>query len=314
MGLRDSKPILRFDDQIDKLTRLGIYVGESEDEIKSARKILSDHNYYYKLLAYRKNYDKDENGLYNISFDSIVDLAKLDMQLRYALLPYCLDVEHSLKTFLMRLITNRKKDGEFIEDGYSIVESVFKDVNTPSDLKDQLFSGVRFKNHDGTVTFQEGFEKYYNEPPIWVVLDLASIGKLKHFVNYMLNVQPNNRNIQMISNNISYVTDIRNSCAHNKPILLNLQKESRIKKAVYVNAKRKGLKDREIMNLRVAKIFALFELHRVLCSDGMRVHRNQSFGEYLDRVNKTLQLHDKNIHVQDFFKSLEKILDLYKSE
>lgn len=314
MSSLEDKPLLRFDEQITKLESLGIHIGTSQEEVHAAKVILSEHNYYFKLMAYRKNYDKDSDGKYNISFESVADLAKLDMQLRYALLPYCLDVEHSLKTYLLRLITNRKKEGIFVEDGYSIVSDVFENNNTPEDLRNQLFSGVRFKDHEGKVIFQEGFEKYYKNPPIWVVLDLASMGKLKYFVNYMIDVQPNNDTLRKIGNNIKYVADIRNSCAHNKPILLNLQKESSIFKPVYVNAKRKGLRDDEISNLRIAKIFALFELHRVLCSEGMRIHRNQDFEGYLNRVNRTRDLHDKNVYVQKFFKSLNKILDLYNGE
>lgn len=302
MSLKDDKPILRFNEQLEKLNDLGIYV--ADNEIHEAKNILSNHNYFFKLLAYRKNYDKNEQKKYNISFLSIVDLAKLDMQLRYVLLPYCLDIEHSLKTYLMRLITNRKnKNGEYAENGYEIVKSVLADEDTPKDLKDQIFNGVRYRDSDGNLAFQEGFEKYYNEPPIWVVLDLASISKIKFFVNYLANKQPNNNNLKMIKNNIGYVSYIRNSCAHNKPILLNLQRKSIIKNSVYANARRIGITHDEITNLNVARIFALFELHRIMCSEGMRSHRNKDFSNYLERVNKTLELHEQNMHIKNFFNS-----------
>ncbi|HFJ7480311.1 TPA: Abi family protein, partial [Enterococcus faecium] len=58
MSLKDDKPILRFNEQLEKLNDLGIYV--ADNEIHEAKNILSNHNYFFKLLAYRKNYDKNE--------------------------------------------------------------------------------------------------------------------------------------------------------------------------------------------------------------------------------------------------------------
>ncbi|GEQ48179.1 Abi family protein [Tetragenococcus koreensis] len=167
---------------------------------------------------------------------------------------------------------------------------------------------------DKVIIWRRNFEKYYNESPIWVVLDLASIGKLRFFVNYLVDKYPTNNYLKLINNNIRYVSDIRNSCAHNKPILLNLQKTSRIYKPVFTNAQRMGLKKEEIKNLKVAKIFSVFELHRIMCSQGMNYHRYQEFSIYLDRVEQTIALHEQNNDIKRFFSSLRKILDEFKSE
>lgn len=315
MSLKSIKPILRYDDQIEKIQELGIYIGDTEEEKQNAKDILIKSSYFFKLLSYRKNYEKDELGKYNISLNSLVDLAKLDMQLRYALLPYCLDIEHSLKTYLLRLITNKKVNREYSEDGYEIVETIFNLKSNPDNLKEQIFSGVRYydsKKQD--FIFREGYEKYYDTPPAWVVLDLASLGKLKYFVDYLSQQSPNNDTLKKVKNNIGYVSDVRNSCAHNTPVIFQLQKKSIIKKEIYTNAKRMGLAQDEIEILRVAKIFSVFELHRLLCSSDMRRHRNDTFKMYLERVEKTLELHEQNFEIKLFFKSLNKIIDLYKVE
>lgn len=306
----DAKPLLSYDSQIEKLDELGIDCGDIDNR-KRIRQVLTNNNYFYKLTCYRKNYSKDKNGKYNIKFEALEDIAKLDMQLRYVLLPYCLDIEHSLKTYLIRIVTNKKANGQYCCDGYSDFDKMCQKTSTPANLKDQIFSGVRYEK-DGVVRFQDGFEKYYDKTPIWVALDLSSIGKLKYFVNYLCEERPNNDTLKKVKNNINYVSDIRNECAHSRPIIFNLQKESRIQKSVFTNAKGKGFSNKEINILKVAKIFSLIELHRVLCSEGMRKHRNADFEEYLERVNSTISLHEQNDEIKLFFSSLRKILDVFK--
>lgn len=98
------KPKLSFEEQIKKLKSLGILFNEiKEDE---AKEILKYNTYLFKLSPFRKNVPKDDSGNYNFEFSALSDLATLDMRLRYILLPMCLDIEHSLKTDILKKITN----------------------------------------------------------------------------------------------------------------------------------------------------------------------------------------------------------------
>lgn len=71
---------------------------------EDARNFLQNNNYYMKLASYRANYDKRRsNGEYiNLDFAFLQELSKIDMYLRYLILQMCLDVEHALKTRLLK--------------------------------------------------------------------------------------------------------------------------------------------------------------------------------------------------------------------
>ncbi|PTJ14729.1 hypothetical protein BU038_09450, partial [Staphylococcus simulans] len=95
------------------------YIDEYE-----AMKILEYKNYYFKLNSFVDNYPMQkvryQNALIEryqkVDFKNLVDLASLDMQLRYIIIKFCLDIEHSIKLNILRTIT--KVDSE---DGYNVV-------------------------------------------------------------------------------------------------------------------------------------------------------------------------------------------------
>src|SRR5574344_2003872 len=95
------------------------YTSEEKAEV-----YLSDVNNYLRTAAYRKNYQKYQNGktlkgkYINLDFAYLQELSTIDMHLRNIITKMCIDIEHDLKVKLLKdLETNTT------EDGYAIVDT-----------------------------------------------------------------------------------------------------------------------------------------------------------------------------------------------
>ena len=100
-----KKPKLSLDEQIEHLKDKGILFNIMDES--DAKKYLEQNNNYFKLTAYRKNYNKHPDGKYkgkyiNLEFAYLVDMAIIDMRLRYQIVHMALDIEHHAKLQLLR--------------------------------------------------------------------------------------------------------------------------------------------------------------------------------------------------------------------
>ena len=100
-----KKPKLSLDEQIEHLKDKGILFNIMDES--DAKKYLEQNNNYFKLTAYRKNYNKHPDGknkgkYINLEFAYLVDMAIIDMRLRYQIVHMALDIEHHAKLQLLR--------------------------------------------------------------------------------------------------------------------------------------------------------------------------------------------------------------------
>ncbi len=243
------KPKLDYEEQIKKLKSLGILFNEITEE--EAKEILKNNTYFFKLISFRKNIKKDSSGNYNFEFSALSDFATLDMRLRYTLLPMCLDIEHSLKTDILKKITD-----DVNEDGYTIVQDFINNHN--GDLE-KIFSSVI--KRDGTVI--PSFQKYYDDPPIWVCLELMTFGQFSAFVEFY-SERTNDSELRKAGKFIKFAKNIRNKCAHSQPILLNLnpRKNFTVERELKKIGRKQRLSDK---NLKVLAIIDILVKSRLLC-------------------------------------------------
>ena len=90
---------------------------------------MKENNNYFKLVSYRKNFPKYENGensgkYINLDFKMLTDLSIIDMRIRKTMLSIVLDLEHYAKVKLLSKMENDSKDG------YTIVEEYIQNLKT----------------------------------------------------------------------------------------------------------------------------------------------------------------------------------------
>ena len=86
---KESKPMLTPSELIGHLELKGVKFELINKE--NAQKYLEENNNYFKLVSYRKNFTKYENGknigkYINLDFKMLVDLSIIDMRIRKTML------------------------------------------------------------------------------------------------------------------------------------------------------------------------------------------------------------------------------------
>lgn len=115
-----SKPKLTAAQQIEAMARNGIRFDLFPKE--RAEVFLCRRNYFFKLKAFCKNFNKwrmpdgSDGGYMDLDFAYLVELSKLDMHLRALVLRVSLDIEHFLKVRINEAVMSDPRC-----DGYRVV-------------------------------------------------------------------------------------------------------------------------------------------------------------------------------------------------
>lgn len=168
-----------------------------------ARRFLNDNNYYFKLKAYCKNYNKNAKGEYqNIDFAYLVDLSTIDMHIRKFIMKASLDVEHFLKVKLLR---DFLLDGS--EDGYTIVEEFFA---THPEIKTEVIE-------KGKSSYCSDMIDHYRENfAIWNIIEVLSFGHFAMLYSWFYSKHPSK---DSMSNMLLPIKSLRNAAAHNNCLI-----------------------------------------------------------------------------------------------
>ena len=165
------KPILTVDEQIQHLKDKGVRFEIMDED--SAKDYLIKHNNYFKLTSYRKNYGKHPDGenkgkYIDLDFAYLVDIAVIDMLLRYMIVPMALDIEHHTKLQILRKVE------EASEDGYQIVQDY---IDSLSEQQKLVYEGEINRNR-GNIYCGDIISKYDGNYPIWAFLEIIPFGRL----------------------------------------------------------------------------------------------------------------------------------------
>lgn len=200
---------LSVDEQIEYLKNKGIKF--EIDNIENAKNFLTFNSYFFKLKSYCKNYEKKDDYTYiNLDFSYLKELSTLDMYFRRFNLRLTLDLEHMLKSKLLRDFNTNDES-----DGYEIVKSF---INKNPRLKSQL---VEYPTK-GYTAKDDILKKYNTNLAIWNFIEIIEFGKFINFSDYYYDNYPN-KTYTEIKNLLWSIKCIRNSSAHNNCLLHKLK-------------------------------------------------------------------------------------------
>lgn len=300
-------PKLTFDQQLDWLNQHGISIkGDEEEKIKYYLKFKS---YFYKMISFVKSFNSSDNIVLITDFDMLADLSVLDMELRCCLLKTCLDIEHATKTFLMRIITNDSS-----EDGYNIVSKVIGNDDHPDNFKQKLFSSVSYRDSHGRLIIKHSYEAFYENPPIWLILEISSLGKLRSFVEFLSQERPNNKDLSQLRASFKYINKLRNKCSHNR-ILITQDIQSRSQKGmphvIYSTLRNDGLTRSEILTPLLLQIGLALRIHQSICSKESHSYPIDDLENWYNRTQKHVEVYQAGIFVK-FFEHVNKLRRIYQ--
>lgn len=184
-NLESKKPMLNTAELIEHLKAKGVKFEFVREE--NAFLFLEESNNYFKLTAYRKNFDVypngDKKGQYiNLDFAALQELSTLDMRLRYILIHMCLDIEHSVKVDLIRMVQDNDRT-----DAYRIVQDFIKERQSweYSDPNEQDYINSIMPKQSKDI-YREGLiQKYSDECPIWAIAEIIHFSELIKLYNFV---------------------------------------------------------------------------------------------------------------------------------
>lgn len=249
----NTKSLMSFRILKEDMDERGIYfTGMSDDEIK---KYLYKVNYYFKLASYRKLFDR-VGTKYNIEFQDIIEISFIDDRLKRILLKICLEIEHGIRAQVMAFCASQMQI-----DAYNMV-SEFKACHLESYNQFE-------RNWANNIYHEDMHRKRSNNVPIWVFVELCSLGQLLQLVElcYSKYTKPAKKfGLNKANEWGNFIRRIRNTCAHGNVFLIDVTKRT-IPASISIqeHASRVNLDKREISFMKLHDLFCTLVLLVEFC-------------------------------------------------
>lgn len=304
------KPKLSLDGQIEHLKEKGVQFHIMDEA--AARDYLSKHNNYFKLTAYRKNYNKhpdgEKKGKYiNLEFAYLVDIAVIDMRLRYRIVHMALDIEHHTKLQLLRKID------EYGEDGYQVVRDY---IDSLSEKQKGIFESEIGRNR-GNIYCGDIIKKYDGNYPVWAFIEIVPFGRLVDFYGFC---RKRFRDKTMEDNFYRLLTckEIRNASAHSNCILNDLRAGTAAHKTnaavtaeiMSIRGVNKNFRKNRMSNARIQQLVTLFYMHKIMVgSTGIRKSESDELKKIINRIDRNYGYYETNPMIKGTFDFLKMVVD-----
>ena len=269
---------------------------------EDAKIFLQNNNYYMKLASYRENYDKRKsNGEYiNLDFAYLQELSTIDMHLRYLILQMCLDIEHALKTRLLKDIEDNPE-----EDGYDIIRRFITKYDR---------SCQNIQKHKSSEYCRELIEKYYPYFPAWVFVELISFGDMVKLYEYYSERYSG----RLKDGELLYsIRDLRNATAHSNCLINKLQKGTNkpsvkiIKFVSNIDGIGASMRTNKLSNKFLYDFISLLYVYNEFINVSIvKEKRFKQIQEFInDRVIKNREYFEKNECIKTAYTFVKKVID-----
>lgn len=206
---RELKPATTYDEQLSKMKLRGCIIADET----WAKNILKQIN-YYRLTAYFLPYkEPDETYADGTTFTNMYRIYEFDRKLRNLLFTTIEEIEIMLRTQLSYY--HAHKYGAL---GYENRENFNNRHNHDKFIK-QIEEDIEHNRNKPTVKHHR--EIYAGKFPIWVVIELFTIGQLSIFYSDMLRVDKKAIARELYGTTdtnmeswLKCLTELRNNCAH----------------------------------------------------------------------------------------------------
>ena len=310
------KPKLSLDGQIEHLKEKGVLFNIMDEA--EARDYLGQHNNYFKLTAYRKNYDKHPAGenkdkYINLEFAYLVDIAVIDMQLRYRIVHMALDLEHHTKLQLLR------KMDEYNEDGYQVVQDYIDSL----DEKQRKIFDSEINRNKGNIYCGDIIAKYEGAFPIWAFIEIVPFGRLVAFYGFCAD-RFSDKSMKDTFYRLLTCKEIRNASAHSNCILNNLKAKTAAhstnaavtSELMKIKGMNTNFRKNRMSNARIQQVVTLLYTHKDMVeSEGIKRSESEDLKKIMERVDKNYDYYNTNPMIKGTFDFLKLVVDSwFKSE
>lgn len=310
------KPKLSLDGQIEHLKEKGVLFNIMDEA--EARDYLGQHNNYFKLTAYRKNYDihpagENKDKYINLEFAYLVDIAVIDMQLRYRIVHMALDLEHHTKLQLLR------KMDEYNEDGYQVVQDYIDSL----DEKQRKIFDSEINRNKGNIYCGDIIAKYEGAFPIWAFIEIVPFGRLVAFYGFCAD-RFSDKSMKDTFYRLLTCKEIRNASAHSNCILNNLKAKTAAhstnaavtSELMKIKGMNTNFRKNRMSNARIQQVVTLLYTHKDMVeSEGIKRSESEDLKKIMERVDKNYDYYNTNPMIKGTFDFLKLVVDSwFKSE
>lgn len=280
---------------------------------------LTNNNYFFRLKAYAKLYEKsqkkgEEKKYIDLRFSQLVELSKIDLYIRQLIINITLSIEHSIKVEILRNISIDDK-----ENGFEIVKNFF------SERGYRCFSKIEnkydnIKDNPNNVDYSSNLvKKYFPNFPVWVLLEIIDFGDLIEFYSFYYY-----RNSTYF--NLFNVKKLRNACAHNNCLLPSLKTKSKNSNQDLINTLNVKFKfNPSLSRNEISKLKRLFIkdfiVMIIVCCDVIKSDKLRAFHmKELKNLFDNIALNSKKVfevsnesdkYLIESFNLIRKIIDKY---